>query len=86
MKLQQRIKQLTEKHLAYGLSQNKLTVAAHVNRPYLSRIETGTVLLSEELLVQLEETIERYMIRIYLWKWSGSVFRRPIHRRLLNSY
>ncbi|MFS1245089.1 MobT family relaxase [Enterococcus lactis] len=60
MELKKRIKYLKEKRLAYGLSQNKLAVAAHVNRPYLSRIETGTVFPSEELLAQLEETLERY--------------------------
>ena len=35
------IKELKEKRLAYGVSQNKLAVASHITRPYLSDIETG---------------------------------------------
>src|SRR5699024_6921544 len=35
------IKELKEKRLAYGVSQNKLAVASHIIRRYVSDIETG---------------------------------------------
>ena len=42
------IKELKEKRLAYGVSQNKLAVASHITRPYLSDIETGKAVPTQQ--------------------------------------
>ncbi len=59
-KFSNRHQALKEKRLEYGVSQNKLAVAAGISRQYLSEIETGKTIPSEPLMDGLEELIERY--------------------------
>lgn len=49
-----------EKRLAYGVSQNKVAVAAGITRQYLNRIESGGAAPSEEIKENLLATLERY--------------------------
>lgn len=51
---------LKEKRLAYGVSQNKLAVAAGITRQYLGKIESGGAAPSEELKENLLQALERY--------------------------
>lgn len=51
---------LKEKRLAYGVSQNKLAVAAGITRQYLGKIEAGGAAPSEELKENLLQALERY--------------------------
>jgi len=51
---------LKNKRAAYGISQNRLAVAAGITRQYLSDIETGKVLPSEELQAAILEALERF--------------------------
>ena len=51
---------LKEKRATYGISQNRLAVAAGITRQYLSDIETGKVLPSEELQAAILEALERF--------------------------
>lgn len=54
------IKDFKEKRLAYGVSQNKLAVAAGITRQYLNKIESGSAAPSEELKENLLQALERY--------------------------
>lgn len=49
-----------EKRLAYGVSQNKVAVAAGITRQYLNRIESGSAAPSEEIKENLLAALERY--------------------------
>ena len=51
---------LKEKRLAYGVSQNKLAVAAGITRQYLGKIESGGAAPSEEIKENLLQALERY--------------------------
>ena len=51
---------LKEKRLAYGVSQNKLAVAAGITRQYFGKIESGSVAPSEEIKENLLQALERY--------------------------
>lgn len=53
------IKELKDKRLAYGLSQNKLALAAGITRPYLSAIENGKAVPTEQIRSSLFDTLER---------------------------
>lgn len=46
--------------LAYGISQNKLAVAAGISRPYLSEIETGKIQPSLHIKQKIQEALDRY--------------------------
>jgi phage replication initiation protein len=54
------VKELKEKRGEYGISQNKLAVAAGITRQYLSDIETGKVRPSAELQVSILKALERF--------------------------
>lgn len=54
------VQELKEKRSAFGISQNRLAVAAGMTRQYLSDIETGKTLPSEELKTSLLEALERF--------------------------
>lgn len=54
------LKELKEKRGYYGISQNKLAVAAGITRQYLSDIETGKVSPSAELQVSISKALERF--------------------------
>lgn len=54
------VKELKEKRGQYGISQNKLAVAAGITRQYLSDIETGKVSPSAELQVSISKALERF--------------------------
>ena len=54
------IKDFKEKRLAYGVSQNKLAVAAGITRQYLNKIESGSAAPTEELKENLLQALERY--------------------------
>ena len=51
---------LKEKRLAYGVSQNKLAVAAGITRQYLGKIESGSAAPSEEIKENLLQALEWY--------------------------
>ena len=54
------IKELKEKRLAYGVSQNKLAVASHITSPYLSDIETGKAVPTQQVKEDLLNSLERF--------------------------
>ncbi|WP_455709302.1 helix-turn-helix domain-containing protein [Longibaculum muris] len=54
------IKYFKEKGLTYGVSQNKLAVAADITRQYLNKIESGSAAPSEELKENLLQALKRY--------------------------
>ena len=54
------IKELKEKRASYGISQNKLAIAAGITRQYLSDIETGKAFPSVELQTSIMEALERF--------------------------
>ena len=54
------IQELREKRSVYGISQRRLAVAAGITRQYLSDMETGKVVPSEELQVSILEALERF--------------------------
>lgn len=54
------IEELKEKRLAYGLSQNKLAVASGITRQYLSDIETGKVVPTEQVQTALLASLDRF--------------------------
>lgn len=60
MKESSLVKELKEKRGEYGISQNKLAVAAGITRQYLSDIETGKVMPSAELQVAISKALERF--------------------------
>lgn len=54
------VKELKERRGEYGISQNKLAVAAGITRQYLSDIETGKVSPSVELQASISKALERF--------------------------
>ena len=54
------VQELKEKRSGYGISQNRLAVAAGMTRQYLSDIETGKVLPSAERKAAIMEALERF--------------------------
>lgn len=54
------IQELREKRSAYGISQRRLAVAAGITRQYLSDMETGKIVPSEELQASILEALERF--------------------------
>lgn len=52
--------ELKNKRLAFGISQNKLAIAAEIDRSYLSQIENERVVPSEKLKIKLSETLDRF--------------------------
>lgn len=51
---------LQEKRSAYGVSQRRLAVATGITRQYLSDMETGKIVPSEELQMFILEALERF--------------------------
>lgn len=64
------IKELKEKRLAYGVSQNKLAVASHITRPYLSDIETGKAVPTQ----QVKEDLLNASIPITHWRCYSTMY------------
>jgi len=54
------IKELREKRIEYGLSQNKLAVAAGITRQYLNQIESGVAVPGDDVRGNLLQALERY--------------------------
>lgn len=54
------IEELKEKRLSYGLSQNKLAVASGITRQYLSDIENGKAVPTEQVKAALLASLERF--------------------------
>ncbi|WP_434304929.1 MobT family relaxase [Clostridium botulinum] len=54
------IQELREKRSAYCVSQRRLAVAAGITRQYLSDMETGKIVPSEELQMSILEALERF--------------------------
>lgn len=54
------VKEVKERRGEYGISQNKLAVAAGITRQYLSDIETGKVKPSAELQVSISKALGRF--------------------------
>lgn len=52
------IQDLKEKRIMYGISQNKLAIASGVTRQYISNIETGKVMPSQNLKTKILEALE----------------------------
>ena len=57
---EQRIKELREKRIAYGISQGRLAVASGITREYLNKIESGKMKPSKELLHTLHKELARF--------------------------
>ena len=57
---EQRIKELREKRIAYGISQGRLAVASGITREYLNKIESGKMKPSKELLETLHKELARF--------------------------
>ncbi|MCO7128361.1 replication initiation factor domain-containing protein [Sporolactobacillus shoreicorticis] len=53
------VQRLKEKRLSYGLSQNRLAVAAGMTRQYLNDIENGRASPSEDIKIALLKALER---------------------------
>ena len=54
------VRNIKEKRESYGISQQKLALAAGITRPYLSDIETGKAHPSEALQEAITEALERF--------------------------
>ena len=54
------VRNIKEKRESYGISQQKLALAAGITRPYLSDIETGKAHPSEALQETITEALERF--------------------------
>ena len=54
------VRDIKEKREVYGISQQKLALAAGITRPYLSDIETGKAHPSEALQEAITEALERF--------------------------
>ena len=54
------VRDIKEKRESYGISQQKLALAAGITRPYLSDIETGKAHPSEALQEAISEALERF--------------------------
>lgn len=54
------VQELREKRSVYDVSQKRLAVAAGITRQYLSDIETGKIVPSEELQAAILEALERF--------------------------
>ena len=54
------VQDIKEKREVYGISQQKLALAAGITRPYLSDIETGKAHPSEALQKAISEALERF--------------------------
>ena len=54
------VRDIKEKRESYGISQQKLALAAGITRPYLSDIETGKAHPSEALQEAITEALERF--------------------------
>lgn len=52
--------ELRQKRSVYGVSQRRLAVAAGITRQYLSNMETGKIVPSEELQESILEALERF--------------------------
>ena len=57
---EQRIKELREKRIAYGISQGRLAVASGITREYLNKIESGKMKPSKELLNTLHKELAKF--------------------------
>ena len=57
---EQRIKELREKRIAYGISQGRLAVASGITREYFNKIESGKMKPSKELLETLHKELARF--------------------------
>ena len=53
------INDFKEKRTQYGVSQNRLAVMAGVSREYVSRIESGKVVLTEEIKGKFTDALEK---------------------------
>lgn len=53
------IKELRQKRTAYGVSQNKLAVAAGITREYLNKIESGKKSATKEMQDSISRALER---------------------------
>lgn len=69
---EQRIKELREKRIAYGISQGRLAVASGITREYLNKIESGKMKPSKELLNTLHNQTKATQV------YSGSTNIKPI--------
>lgn len=58
--MEETIQAVKDRRLSYGVSQERLAVAAGITRQYLNRLETGKAALSPELSGKLSEALERF--------------------------
>ena len=54
------VNELKHKRQAYGLSQNKLATASGITRPYLSDIENGKSVPTDQVKLALIDSLERF--------------------------
>lgn len=62
----QRIQQLKETRLSYGVSQNKLAVTTGISRQYLNEIENEKRIPTDKLFTKLSETLEALNPQLHL--------------------
>ncbi|WP_197712991.1 MobT family relaxase [Clostridium perfringens] len=54
------IKNLKEKRIEYGVSQNRLAVSVGITREYLNKIESGKIIIKDEIKEKLIKSLERF--------------------------
>lgn len=60
MYIEEWIKNLKEKRIEYGVSQNRLAVSVGITREYLNKIESGKIIIKDEIKEKLIKSLERF--------------------------
>ncbi|PBF60351.1 Cro/Cl family transcriptional regulator [Clostridioides difficile] len=60
MSTEEWIKNLREKRIEYGVSQNKLALSVGITREYLNKIESGKTIIKNEMKEKLIKSLERF--------------------------
>ncbi|WP_283702043.1 MobT family relaxase [Clostridium perfringens] len=60
MNTEEWIKNLREKRIEYGVSQNKLALSVGITREYLNKIESGKIIIKNEMKEKLTKSLERF--------------------------
>lgn len=60
MSIEAWIKNLRNKRIEYGISQNKLALSAGITREYLNKIESGKIIIKNDMKEKLIKSIERF--------------------------
>ncbi|HBF6722202.1 TPA: XRE family transcriptional regulator [Clostridioides difficile] len=60
MSIEAWIKNLRNKRIEYGISQNKLALSVGITREYLNKIESGKIIIKNDMKEKLIKSIERF--------------------------